>query len=102
MQKATDIARSMVTRLGMAPALGAVAYDIEAATFHTPAPGMLPSAHWYNEATAAKTDAALLQFIDDALGRAIRRRLSRAAGPARHREKDRLIPHKAVTVSKAT
>jgi cell division protease FtsH len=68
--KATDIARSMVTRFGMAPALGTVAYDAETSPFLTPVPGMLPAAHWYSDATAARMDAAILQIIDDALGRA--------------------------------
>jgi cell division protease FtsH len=70
LQKATDIARSMATRFGMVPELGAVAYDAETSPFLTPQPGMMQQPRWYSEATAAKMDAAILRIIDAAFGRA--------------------------------
>ena len=39
LRKATEIARSMVTRFGMVPELGAVAYGDEPSSFLTPVPG---------------------------------------------------------------
>ncbi|MGZ5909044.1 MAG: ATP-dependent zinc metalloprotease FtsH [Reyranella sp.] len=70
LQKATDIARSMATRFGMVPELGAVAYDAETSPFLTPQPGMMPQPRWYSEATAAKMDSAILRIIEAAFGRA--------------------------------
>ncbi len=70
LHKATDVARSMVTRFGMEPELGAVAYDTEASPFLTPSPGVLPQPRWFSEATAAKMDAAILRIVDAALARA--------------------------------
>ena len=70
LHKATDIARSMATRFGMVPELGAVAYDAETSPFLTPSAGMLPQPRWYSEATAAKMDAAILRIVDEAFGRA--------------------------------
>jgi len=68
--KATDIARSMVTRFGMAPEVGPVAYEGEAAPFLTPVPGAMAAGHWYSDATAAKMDAAILGIISACLERA--------------------------------
>lgn len=67
--KATEIARSMVTRFGMSPELGTVAFDPEPR-------GMLPgAAEWrprgYAEETAAAIDRAVKGLIDDALKRAV-------------------------------
>jgi cell division protease FtsH len=70
LQKATDIARNMVMRFGMAPELGAVAYDAEPSTLLTPIPGWPPAARHYSEATATKMDAAIVRLIDEALARA--------------------------------
>jgi cell division protease FtsH len=70
LSKATDIARSMVTRFGMAPELGPVAYDGEPSPFLTPVPGMPSAGHWYSDATAAKMDAAILDIINACLERA--------------------------------
>jgi len=62
--KATDIARSMVMRYGMDPALGQVSYDEE------PAPLLGGGPQWherrYGEATATAIDAAVRGLIDDA------------------------------------
>ena len=67
--KVTDIARSMVTRFGMAPELGSVAFDPEPR-------GMLPGTmDWrprtYAEETAAAIDRAVKGLIDGALQRAV-------------------------------
>ncbi|UYN96830.1 MAG: ATP-dependent zinc metalloprotease FtsH [Enhydrobacter sp.] len=70
LQKATDIARSMVARFGMVPNLGPVAYEAEPAPFLTPVPGMMARERHYSEATAAKIDAAIQEIVGDALSRA--------------------------------
>jgi cell division protease FtsH len=67
--KATDIARSMVMRYGMDPALGQVSYDEE------PAPLLGGGPQWherrYGEATATAIDAAVRGLIDDAFQGAV-------------------------------
>jgi cell division protease FtsH len=70
--KATDIARSMVTRYGMDPALGQVAYDTEPAPFLTGA-SQASQWHprWYSDETAAKIDGAVRLIIDAAFQRAV-------------------------------
>ena len=70
LSKATDIARSMVTRFGMAPELGPVAYEGDSSPFLTPVPGMPSSGHWYSDATAEKMDGAILDIINACLERA--------------------------------
>ncbi len=67
--KATEIARSMVMRFGMAPELGPVAFDPEQR-------GLLPGAmDWrpraYAEETAAAIDRAVKGLIETALKRAV-------------------------------
>ena len=64
--KATDIAHSMVTRFGMVPEIGQVAYDPESQRFLAPVPGTLPAQRWYSDATAAHIDAAIKQIVDNA------------------------------------
>lgn len=63
--RATDIARNMVTRFGMTPELGQVAYETEAATFLA---GQVPS--WrprtYGDGTAEVIDHVVQKLIDDA------------------------------------
>jgi cell division protease FtsH len=63
--RATDIARNMVTRFGMSPELGQVAYETEAATFLS---GQVPS--WrprsYGDGTAEAIDHAVQKLIDEA------------------------------------
>ena len=67
--KATEIARSMVMRFGMAPELGPVAFDPEQR-------GLLPgTVDWrpraYAEETAAAIDRAVKVLIETALKRAV-------------------------------
>ncbi len=70
LQKATDIARHMVTRFGMEPELGAVAYDSEASPFLGATPGMVSAPRWYSETTASRVDAAVHRLMDECLERA--------------------------------
>ncbi|MBS0518484.1 MAG: ATP-dependent zinc metalloprotease FtsH [Proteobacteria bacterium] len=70
LQKATDIARSMVARFGMVPELGQVSYEGEASHFLTPVPGMVPPTRWYSDATAARIDAAIKEIVDKAFEQA--------------------------------
>jgi cell division protease FtsH len=68
--KATDIARSMVTRFGMDPKLGLVAYETERSSFlQGPAMDDWQPRH-YGETTADAIDAAVRRLIDDAFRRA--------------------------------
>jgi cell division protease FtsH len=69
LEKATDIARSMVMRYGMAPPLGPVSYE------HAATPLLGPAADaWqqrqYGETTAAAIDLQVKAFIEDAQRRA--------------------------------
>jgi cell division protease FtsH len=68
--KATDIARSMVTRFGMDPKLGLVAYETERSTFlNSPGADDWQPRH-YGDATAGAIDLAVRRLIDDAFVRA--------------------------------
>jgi cell division protease FtsH len=70
MSKATDIARSMVTRFGMDPNLGLVAYETERSSFlQGPAMEDWQQRH-YGEATAGAIDLAVRRLIDDTFARA--------------------------------
>jgi cell division protease FtsH len=68
--KATDIARSMVTRYGMVPELGHVAYDDQPPNLlGLPAPAGF--GRHYSEDTAQKIDAAVRRLVDDAFAAAV-------------------------------
>jgi cell division protease FtsH len=69
LSKATDIARSMVTRFGMSEELGQVAYETEAAPFLGAHTGWQPRR--YGEATAAAIDTAIKALIEKAFERAV-------------------------------
>ncbi len=62
--KATEIARSMVTRFGMIEALGQMAYETEPHQFLGSFPS--PTERRYSEETAKKIDAAVRQLIETA------------------------------------
>jgi cell division protease FtsH len=68
--KATDIARSMVTRFGMDPNLGLVAYETDRSSFLHPAGGDDWQPRHYGDATAGAIDGAIRRLIDDAFARA--------------------------------
>ena len=69
--KASDIARSMVTRFGMAEALGQIAYEDEPQRFlgTMPMPGSLDRR--YSEETARKIDDAVRGLVDKAFETAV-------------------------------
>jgi cell division protease FtsH len=68
--KATEIARGMVTRFGMDPKLGLVAYETERSAFlRTPGMDDWQPRH-YGESTADAIDSAVRALIDDAFTRA--------------------------------
>jgi cell division protease FtsH len=60
----------MVTRFGMEPELGAVAYESETSPFIAPVAGLAAAPRWYSEATAGRVDAAVLRLIEKGLERA--------------------------------
>ena len=62
--KATDIARGMVTRYGMAEALGQMAYEAEPHQFL--GTGQLGVERKYSEETAHKIDIAVSELVDEA------------------------------------
>jgi cell division protease FtsH len=67
--KVTDIARSMVMRYGMVPALGHVAYEEERPPFLG---GPLPQGHReYSEATAREIDVAVREIVDATYDKAL-------------------------------
>jgi cell division protease FtsH len=69
--KVTDIARSMVTRYGMAPELGPVSLEDSRPTFL----GGVPQAPWqereYSEQTAREVDCAVRKIVEQAFERAV-------------------------------
>jgi cell division protease FtsH len=65
--KATDIARSMVTRYGMLPELGQVVYETDGQSFLGQAG---PPRRAYSDETAREIDAAVRQIVDAAFKRA--------------------------------
>lgn len=69
--KVTDIARSMVTRYGMASELGPVSLEESRASFL----GGVPQASWhereYSEATAREVDCAVRKIVEGAFQRAV-------------------------------
>ncbi|MEM5371428.1 ATP-dependent zinc metalloprotease FtsH [Paraburkholderia azotifigens] len=69
--KATDIARSMVVRFGMAPTLGQVTYEPLGGTFLGGPAGADWQPRRYGEATADAIDIAVRELIDLAFKRAV-------------------------------
>lgn len=68
--KATDIARSMVTRFGMAETLGQIAYEDEPQRFLGPMPMPSVTERRYSEETARKIDDAVRELVDKAFEKA--------------------------------
>jgi cell division protease FtsH len=66
--RATDIARSIVSRYGMDEKLGSVAYDAERSPFLQPAPGQAYLERRFSEDTAREIDLAVRRIIDEAFG----------------------------------
>ena len=69
--KATDIARSMVTRYGMDEGLGMVSLESERATFLEIPSGMAMSQRTYSEETAREVDCAVRSLVGQAFERAV-------------------------------
>jgi len=69
--KVTNIARSMVTRFGMTPALGQVAYESEQTQFLATPGGALTSRE-FSEATAREIDLAVKDIVERAFAQAVR------------------------------
>jgi cell division protease FtsH len=65
LQRASDIARSMVTEFGMSDALGAVNYESQKRSRFLDLP-MMPERGAYAEVTAEKIDAEIKRLISDA------------------------------------
>jgi cell division protease FtsH len=70
LQKATEIARSMVTRFGMVPELGQVSYEAEPSRFLGPMAPFAAAPRWYSESTAARIDASVKAIVDAAFAQA--------------------------------
>jgi cell division protease FtsH len=68
--RTTDIARSMVTRYGMVPELGHIAYDRDRQGF-LGGPGGMPAERSYSEQTAQAIDAAVRALVDQAFAGAL-------------------------------
>jgi cell division protease FtsH len=67
--RTTDIARSMVTRYGMVPELGHIAYDRDRQGL-LGGPGAMPTERSYSEQTAQAIDAAVRALVDQAFAAA--------------------------------
>jgi cell division protease FtsH len=92
--KATDIARSIVARYGMSPALGHVAYERHERAFLG---GDLPSPqprHELSEATAAAIDAEVRELVQAAFDRAVK--LLRHRRPTLERAAARLLENETL------
>jgi cell division protease FtsH len=68
--KATDIARSMVTRYGMVPELGHVSYESEPSTF-LGGPGSPIRSRDYSDDTAREIDTAVRAIVQSAFDKAL-------------------------------
>ncbi|MBN8899382.1 MAG: cell division protein FtsH, partial [Rhodospirillales bacterium] len=69
--KATDIARGMVLRFGMDPALGPVAWDTEPGHFLEQQPGAFWRPRRFSDETAHEIDRAVRARLESALARAV-------------------------------
>jgi len=70
LKKATDIARSIVTRFGMDETLGNVSYEDEPSPFLGTLPGISQPTTRYSEDTTRKIDEAVRAIIKNAFNRA--------------------------------
>jgi cell division protease FtsH len=68
--KATDIARSLVTRYGMVEDLGSVAWEVDRSLFLQPAPGQSLAERRYSEQTAREIDLAVRRIVEQCFDRA--------------------------------
>ncbi|HTL13443.1 MAG TPA: ATP-dependent zinc metalloprotease FtsH, partial [Bdellovibrionota bacterium] len=70
LDKATDIARAMVTRFGMSELAGQITYDREQAPYL--GTRVLPGSHDYSDETARVIDQEILKLVDHAYDKAAR------------------------------
>ncbi len=84
--KATDIARSMVTRFGMVPELGQVVYEEAPQSYLGIA---APQEHAYSDATAERIDQSVRELVDAAFQKALS--ILRAHRPELDRTAERLL-----------
>jgi cell division protease FtsH len=70
LQKATEIARSMVARFGMVPELGQVSYESEPSRVLGAPQPCGAQERWYSEDTAARIDTAVKGIIEGAFSKA--------------------------------
>jgi cell division protease FtsH len=93
--RATDIARSMVTRYGMTEGLGNMAYDTEPAPMLGLPTGYVPTTRSYSEETARDIDLAVRGIIDAAYEKATKTLTENRAiledGAAQLLEKESLV-----------
>ena len=87
LQKATDIARSMITLYGMNEDLGHVAFPRREAS-HLPVPGVVPP-HEYSEHTARLIDDEVRRMLEQRM-RVVKSEMSRRRD-ALHRVAERLL-----------
>jgi cell division protease FtsH len=92
--KATDIARGMVLRYGLDPALGPVAWDTDQGNF-LQQPGMFWQRRHYSEQTAHDIDVAVRAHLDAALDRALE--ILRGNRPALDEGAAALLAHETLT-----
>jgi cell division protease FtsH len=71
LQKVANIARSMVTRFGMAESLGQVAYEWDPGQFLPVPGGAVARPREFSEATAREIDAAVKGLVDRAFAKAV-------------------------------
>ena len=69
--RATDIARSMVMKYGMEEKLGSITYEVETNTFLDNVPNMLGQNRRFSEETAREIDCAVKILVDDAFKKAL-------------------------------
>ena len=102
LSKATDIARGMVTRYGMVPKLGHVAYDNGPRSFLDPQQRPTMLERQYSEETAREIDAAMREILDAAYDKArvilTERRADLEKGAAALLEKEALTEDELIAV----
>ena len=69
--RATDIARSMVMKYGMEEKLGSITYEVERNTFLGDVPDVLAQNRRFSEETAREIDCAVKILVDNALNKAL-------------------------------
>ena len=94
LQKATEIARSMITRFGMAEELGPVAYEGDTREGIPLPAGFGPPSPQYSEVTAQRIDALVQRAVETALERAIS--ILRARREALEEGAHRLLEHEVL------